>query len=477
MIFCVLVAAATARASSMEMPPEMAAELQATWLIQQRSGLDSSLHGGADVVALDLSAFRVVLATATAWVPATALLLTFQSMLLAVTVVPLWRLARNVATLRVGASAALVLAFACNPLVHSLNLSGFHPEVLAMPALVLGVWAGLTGRTLMLALAVGACLAAGAVLGLAVLGLGMVLLANGRREAGLATIATGAVWFVVATFVVQPWIDASDPHLRPMAGWGDGPSGVLTGLLGDPGAVLVRMGHERTTAIIVALLAPLLFLALLVPRFAVGVLPSGMAMILASEPEELWGSAASVPLLAFAFVATTFALHRLGRSGTERVNVDRRLLAVLSFASVLFLLDGGAGSPYGQPWEWGGDEAAEQARRHIVETLDPAAAVRAEPGSLVGLAERRELHHFEPGPSPDAGRAVVGVDALVIADDHLEPWSANQRARFESGLESRGFEATYRSGGIVLWERTAEIASSPPVSLPEDPDSGWESHG
>lgn len=475
-LLAVLVASATARVRSGDLPPGMAGELQAIWLLQERSGLESSLHGGADVLALDLSAFRVILALVATWVPTTALLVTVQSMLLAVTVVPLWRMARDVASLRVGAAAALVLAYSCNPVMHSLNLSGFQPEVLALPALVLGVWAGLTDRTWLLALSVGACLAAGTELALAVVGMGLLLTLNDRRRLGVAATVTGAAWFVVGTFLVQPWLDPSDPHIAHMADWGDSPSAVLVGVVGDPGSVLARMADERSTAIVVALLAPLLFLPLLVPRFAVGAVPPGVAAILASEPADLWGSGTAVALLAFALVATTFALHRLGRIGTDRINVDRRLLVVLSLASVLFFVNEGAHTPQGHPWRWHADPAGEAARRRVEELVPPAAAVRAEPASLVGLAERRELHVFVPGAVPDAESAVEGVDVLVLAEDDLAHWTGRDRARFDVGLRAQGFDNTYASGGLELWVRTVEVPSAPPVSLPADPDSGWETH-
>jgi uncharacterized membrane protein len=401
-------------------------------------------------------------------------------------VVPLWWLARQTATLRVGAATALVLAYAVFPPVHALNLSGFHLEVVALPALVAGAWAGLSDRHTVLAVCVGVTLAARADLGLAVAGLGLVLALNGRRRAGVATAVVGTAWVVAATFVVQPWLDASDPHLRPLSAWGDSPLGVVGGLLGDPAGVLSQVVDERNTALAVLLLGPLLFLPVLVPRFVVGLVPSALVALVADGPTDLSGAGRVVPLVAFCFVASTFALHRLGRTGVERVTVDRRLLIALSLAAVMFFVDAGSTSPHRHPWEWGSTGASERARHEVADGLDADLPVRAESGTLLLLAERRQVAHFDPDDGPDAAAAVEGVDALVVTDAGLAGWSALDRASFASSLASLGFGPTFEADGVTLYERGAATrtggpvpdedrptgATAPPSGEPGDPFAG-----
>src|SRR5690606_20995306 len=138
---------------------------------------------------------------------------------------------------------------------------------------------------------------------------------NGRRRTGGAAAAVGLGWTAVATFAIQPWLDGSNPHLRPLHPWGDSPLGVVGGLLADPAGVVGQLLDERNTALVVLLLGPLLFLPVLVPRFLVGLVPAGTLALLAAGPEDLSGTGRVVPWVAFCFVATTFALHRLGRVG------------------------------------------------------------------------------------------------------------------------------------------------------------------
>ncbi|MCP4850491.1 MAG: DUF2079 domain-containing protein, partial [Actinomycetia bacterium] len=75
-----------------------------------------------------------------AWIlrvlPAAGTLLVLQSMALALAVVPIWRIARGPANLRIAPASALMAAYALHPSVHDLNLAGFHPEALAIPALM-----------------------------------------------------------------------------------------------------------------------------------------------------------------------------------------------------------------------------------------------------------------------------------------------------------------------------------------------------
>ena len=81
--------------------------------------------------------------------PRAEMLVVVQSAALAVTVLPLWRLARRVVALRVGATTCLVVAYLFYPAVQQVNVADFHPVALAIPALVaMSYWAGGLDRPL-----------------------------------------------------------------------------------------------------------------------------------------------------------------------------------------------------------------------------------------------------------------------------------------------------------------------------------------
>src|SRR5262249_31793698 len=138
------------------------------------------------------------------FLPTTATLLIVQSAALALAVVPLWRIARRRANLRVGATVTVVLAFCLYPAMHNLNLDGFHPETIALPALLAPFSFGLGARWFRFAVFSVIAVLMRADLGLAVAGFGGLLIVEKHRRAGAITVVTGVGWTVFCGSVVQP---------------------------------------------------------------------------------------------------------------------------------------------------------------------------------------------------------------------------------------------------------------------------------
>lgn len=441
-----------ARARSLDGDPSLAGAVQGAWVLQE-GGTTVSLDGGVHVFAPHLSLLLWPVAQLTRVLPTESTLLVIQAVALGIAVVPLWLLARRVANLRVGAAAALLAAYALYPAVHGVNLSGFHIEAVALPALFLAAWAGLSDRPVLFAAACTVVVLTRADLGLAVAGLGLVLVVNGRRRTGTGALVGGLAWTIVAAAVIQPWLDAGDPHLRAFADYGSSMPSVLWGLLTSPGAVIGDLLAEPNLDLLVLLLGPLLFLPVLVPRFLIGVVPiATVTFVAASADDPLW-SGRTVPLTALLFVATTFALHRLGREGVERVIVDRRLLIALVLASATFFVQAGTASPYRRPWEWGGRDLADQVRVQVVDVIEPDDAVRSAPSVAVTLAERQDLVLLEPGDRPDPDAATDGVDVVVVDESLLDDWTALERRVLLEGIEARGFERVLDDRGVVVLRR------------------------
>ena len=452
-LFVVLALLALARQRSVDAPAQLATALQSTWLLGD-GGTDLTVDGGVHVLARHLSLALAPLGLVTRVLSRTTTLLVVQAAGLAVAVVPLWRLARRVATLRVGAAATLVLAYACYPAVHGVNLSGFHVEALALPLLLLGAWAGFEGRNVLLGAAMAGVLLLRADLGLAVAGLGLVLALNDRRRSGVACIGAGLTWTAVATLVVQPLLDAGNVHVSPYAAFGDSPLSVLVGMVGDPGEVAGQLVADRNMDLLVVLLGPLLFLPVLVPRFLAGIVPIGLASLVAAGPDDLLLTGRTVPLTAFLFLATTFALHRLGRLGVERVTVDRRLLIALALASVVFFIQAGTASPLRRPWDWGGRDLADQARVAAAEVPDPEDTVRAAVTVLPLVAERAGVWRWDPGDRPDPRAAGREVDVVIVDEAVLDGWSVLDRRLLADGLVAEGFDPVFSEEGVTVYRRS-----------------------
>lgn len=458
----VLALLALARARSLEADVQLAESLQAMWLLREGAGTAVTLADGHHVLAPHLSLLLWPIAQLTRALPAQTTLLVVQAVALGSAVVPLWRLARRVANLRAGAACTLLAAYALYPAVHGVNLSGFHVEAVALPLLLVAALAGLTERHVVLGLACGAVVLARADLGLAVAGLGLVLVLNGRRRGGAAALVGGLVWTAVAAFVVQPWLDGSNVHLEAFSGYGDSAAAVVWGALTRPGDVLADAASETNLDLVILLLGPLLFLPVLVPRFLAGVVPIAVVTFVATAPTDPLWSGRTVPITALLFLSTTFALHRLGREGVERVIVDRRLLTALVLASVMFFIQSGTSSPYRKPWDWGGRDVTDQVRLAVPDAVAPNDRVRTSPSVAQVLAERAEVTLLEPGERPDPAAAVADVDVVVVDEAQLASWTSLERRLLLEGIEARGFEIVLEGEGIVVLRRGGAVAGDAP---------------
>ncbi len=146
LIFVVLVSLALAQARSLGGGADLGTYTQAAFLVVEDGDPLVTVQGGTHILAQQAAFLFYPVAWLTSFLPIIPTLLVLQSGALAIGVVPLWRIARRLANLRVGAAAALVWAYALYPAVHSLNLSDFHPETVAVPALLFACLYGLSGR-------------------------------------------------------------------------------------------------------------------------------------------------------------------------------------------------------------------------------------------------------------------------------------------------------------------------------------------
>ncbi|MGB3402386.1 MAG: DUF2079 domain-containing protein [Microcoleaceae cyanobacterium] len=96
-----------------------------------------------------------------------------------------------------GAIAAVYLLY---PVVFNLNLFDFHPEVMALPALLGAILAAKRQQMLWFCLAILWILGCKAVLSLTVIALGFwLLLFERRRQYGLIALVLGTGWFIIVT--------------------------------------------------------------------------------------------------------------------------------------------------------------------------------------------------------------------------------------------------------------------------------------
>ena len=454
-LFVVLGALALGRARSLDGGADLASYLQGAWLVNHGDPPYVTITG-THLLADQAGFVFYPLAWLTRVLPAVPVLLLVQSAALALGVVPLWRIARRVARLRAGAAATLLVAYALYPALHNVNQADFHLAALALPLLLAASLYGLTGRWRLFAVCVVLVVLCRADFALVIAGLGGLLALEGKRREGALTAAFGLVWVLVALFAVQPYYaDGSFVHESAFAAYGSSPLGVLGGMLAHPFSVLGDITAEENFTIVVLLLAPVLFLPVLAPRYLLPALPLE-ALYLVANASELRDPRVeqNVAITAFIFLATAMALSRIGIRTIDRVRVDRRVLGALALAAIIFFIRDSATSPYREPWDLGRRDAADAARLDAVEMIDDADAVRASPALLPLLAERRWLYELDQVAHPHVRRAAADDVDVVVLDEEAElEWDDDDRRSFHEGMVSLGFTRTFNTDGIVVYRR------------------------
>ena len=430
------------------------------------TGVDPASGSGSVVAEIVLHLTRVT--------PPLATFAVVQAAAIALAVVPLWRLSRNEARLRVGASLVVVAAFGLAPTLHRANLSIFHPELIALPALL---WAYLFSRREQwwrFAAMVAVVLLCRADLGLTVAALGLLMISIGRRRQGLITTGVGAAWTIAAAVIIDP--GRPEGSLTPSGEFvarATTPLAVVSEIFLHPVDEFLGLFAEPSVLFLVVVLSPLVFLPLVAPRVLAAALPCLMLAMMADRAVQatapggvlsLSPAAAHIaPAMAFVFVALVFALERIGEPSVTRVNVDRRLLVALLAGAVLLFSTESPTSPYREPWNWGSRDAVDGARLEAADLVDDDASVAVSPSSIIVVAERAELIELPPDPADLTASTidemaprvnVVLIDTTPVDPDSGEPlWSEVATSRVVGRFTDRGLSVVYRAQGIHLLVR------------------------
>jgi uncharacterized membrane protein len=139
-------------------------------------------------------------------------LLFVQAFALALGAWPSWSLARQ-AGLTEPKAIAVAVMYLLYPAVFNVNLFDFHPEVIAMSAILAAILAARLDKTLWFCGAILLILSCKAVLSLTVLMMGVWLFFFEKtRKCGLIAIFLGAAWFLIATQAIVPYFNQGKQH-------------------------------------------------------------------------------------------------------------------------------------------------------------------------------------------------------------------------------------------------------------------------
>jgi uncharacterized membrane protein len=450
LIFFVL---AEAKLRSGGASPTLAAAAQGAWLIGQFKPPQLTLTD-THLLAQHLPLGMYPIGWLTRFLPSVDTLLALQALGLGLGVIPLWRIARDIASLRMGATLVLCIAYGLSPTVNNLALSGFHPGAVAAAPMLGATYLALRHKWLPFAIVSLTAVMWSAELGLVIAGLGLLIFLQGERKVGVRTIIAGLAWTVIAVVVIEPRY-GSTGFISPGAfqAYGDNALSILLGMAEHPFKLLGDLLAEDNVRLIVGLLAPLLFLPVLAPRYLVPAIALEVLYLVADVSIRGTGTNEfGLPLTVFAFVAATFALQRMGRRSIERVLVDRRVLIALAVGAIGFFLLDATNSPYQRPWEWGKQDAVAQSRVRAADDIDSQERVRASASMVVLLSERTTL--LPLGSQPSARDASEGVDRVVI-DGTDVAWSTSDWLSFGAGMLQRGFHLASVENGVRVYSVTS----------------------
>ena len=331
----------------------------------------------------------------------------------------------------------------------------FHPGNLALLPLVLALDCLDRERTRALGWLIAAVVACRADLTTATFILGLLFYWQGGelRKPGLLIAVFSLVYLALYSLVMIPLLGPKHGSLGLHFGkWGSGPLEMAGNILLSPAALFEHLSEPRRLLYLPKLLAPLLFLPLLAPRWLLLAVPQLAVNLLSDFPTatdmDCHYTTLIVPALA---VATVEALGRLQERRLTRLVVPP--LVAASLGATLFW--------GGMPWSLDFDSESfavdEQTRsgRALVSLIPPRASVQAPYRLMPHLAERPAIYR-QPPPDRNADYVVLDIShrRRYQHDETLLRTSEEPNAR--NWLSREGYGLLAAAGDLVLLKRGAE---------------------
>jgi uncharacterized membrane protein len=188
-------------------------------------------------------------------------LLLVQAVALASGAWPVWSLASQ-AGLKNSIARAIACIYLFYPLVFNVNLFDFHPEVIALPALLAAILAARLNKTLWFCAAIVLVLSCKAVLSLTVAAMGLWLLCfDKKRNCGLIALFFGVGWFLVVTQGVIPYFNQGREHagIGRYQYLGNSVLEIAVNLILKPNLILGRLFSADTFEYLALLVLPVIW--------------------------------------------------------------------------------------------------------------------------------------------------------------------------------------------------------------------------
>ncbi|MDB9491403.1 DUF2079 domain-containing protein [Dolichospermum circinale CS-534/05] len=239
-----------------------------------------------------------------------------QSIALSLGAFPTYLLAIQ-AGLKENQAIAIVIVYLLYPVLYNSNLCDFHPDTIAVPAILTAVLAARKGKLIWFCISVMIVLGCKAVLSLTVVAMGVWLLFfEKRRLYGVIAIISGIAWFLIANKIIIPFFGGEatlvNRHFYRYSYLGKSFSETLQIFLSQPQIVFSHIFTLINLEYLFFLLAPIIWG--LIPKYMtplIGAIPCIALNILADHASQknviLHYSLPTIPFLIFALIASIAA--------------------------------------------------------------------------------------------------------------------------------------------------------------------------
>lgn len=190
-------------------------------------------------------------------------LLAVQAIALSLGALPIYHLARQ-ANLKDSQSLTVAAIYLLYPLVFNLNLFDFHPEVIALPAILAAVLFARLNQVGWFVFCLVVILSCKAALALTVVAMGLwLVIFEQRKLCGAIAISTGLAWFLIATQVVIPAIGGEGAtvgrHISRYNYLGNSFGEIASNFVFNPGLWLAKIFSVGTLEYAALLLSPVIW--------------------------------------------------------------------------------------------------------------------------------------------------------------------------------------------------------------------------
>ncbi|HLO88117.1 MAG TPA: DUF2079 domain-containing protein [Nostocaceae cyanobacterium] len=195
--------------------------------------------------------------------PSVYWLFAVQAIALAIAAWPTYQLAVQ-AGLKEKQAVTLSIVYLLYPLIFNISLFDFHPDVIAVPAILAAVLAARNKNIYGFCLYVLIVLGCKAVFGLTVAAMGVWLWGWEKRKLfGAIALLSGVTWFIISTQIIIPFLGSSSAsvarHIYRYSYLGDSFSAIAQNLLSNPLLIFSKLFTFANLSYLLLLVSPVIW--------------------------------------------------------------------------------------------------------------------------------------------------------------------------------------------------------------------------